>query len=72
MTVSGAMVALRAKSGSATRRIYAYETLSETGIEVPAPGNAFIPTVYEDISDYLDGKLAALSFTNLNCTRFRT
>lgn len=62
MTVSGAMVALRAKSGSATRRIYAYETLSETGIEVPAPGNAFIPTVYEDISDYLDGKLAALSF----------
>ena len=62
MTVEAAMVALRAKKAHAPRRIYAYETLSETGINVPAPDNAFIPTVYEDISDYLEGKLEAMGF----------
>lgn len=62
MTVDGAMVALRSKSNYAPKRIYAYETLSETGINIPTVNNAFIPTVYEDISDYLEGKLAAMSF----------
>lgn len=62
MTVEGAMVALRAKSAHAPERIYAYETLSETGINVPSVNNSFIPNVYEDISNYLEGKLKAMSF----------
>ena len=62
MTVAGALVALRAKNSCAPKRIYAYETLSETGINVPSMNNAFVPTVYEDISDYLEGKLEAMSF----------
>ena len=43
LTVDGAMVALRAKNSYAPRRIYAYETLSETGINIPTVSNAFIP-----------------------------
>ena len=62
MTVDGAMVALRAKRSTAPRRIYAYETLSETGINYPSADNAFIPNVFEDISDYLEGKLKAMEF----------
>ena len=62
MTVEAAMVAMRSKGSAAPKRIYAYETLSETGINLPTEGNAFIPTVYEDITEYLDSKLKALSF----------
>lgn len=62
MSVDGAMVALRAKYPHAPRRIYAYETLSETGINVPSVNNTFVPTVYEDISDFMAGKLKAMSF----------
>lgn len=62
MTVDGAMVALRAKNSYAPKRIYAYETLSETGINVPSANNSFVPNVYEDISGYLEGKLEAMKF----------
>lgn len=62
MTVDGAMVALRAKNSYAPKRIYAYETLSETGLNVPSLNNTFVPTVYEDISLYLGKKLAAMNF----------
>ena len=60
MTTEAAMVALRDKNPHKVRRIYAYETLSETGINLPNTLNAFIPNVYEDITDYLDGKLYAM------------
>ena len=62
MTVDGAMVALRAKRSYAPKRIYAYETLSETGLNVPSVNNSFIPNVFEDISEYLEDKLKAMSF----------
>ena len=62
MTVDGAMVALRSKNSFAPKRIYAYETLSETGINVPSVNNVFIPNVYEDISDFLEDKLKAMNF----------
>lgn len=62
MTVDGAMVALRSKNSYAPKRIYAYEILSETGINVPSINNAFVPTVYEDISDFLESKLEAMKF----------
>ncbi len=57
-----AMVALREKYDHSVKRIYAYETLSETGINLPSENYAFIPNVFEDISDYLEDKKTALSF----------
>jgi LmbE family N-acetylglucosaminyl deacetylase len=60
MIVDACMVALRPKYKHIVKRIYAYETLSETGWDIPNTVNEFIPTVYEDISDYLPLKLEAM------------
>ena len=54
------MVAFRAKYGLPIRRIYAYETLSETGLHYPSPEKTFVPNVYVDISDYLEKKKVAI------------
>jgi len=62
ITTETAMVALRPKYGNNVKRIYAYETLSETGLNTPTAENAFIPNVYEDISEFLDKKLEAMRF----------
>ena len=64
IVTEAAMVALREKYDHPVKRIYAYETLSETGINVPSSNNAFIPNVFEDITDYLEDKKKALSFFN--------
>lgn len=61
MIVDAAMVALRPKYKHVVKRIYCYETLSETGWDIPNPTNEFIPTVYESITDTLDNKLEAMS-----------
>lgn len=61
MVVDAAMVALRPKYKHVVKRIYSYETLSETGWDIPNTVNEFIPTVYEDISDTLDKKLGAMN-----------
>lgn len=60
LTADAAMVALRPKYGHAVKRIYAYETLSETGWDVPNTVNEFIPTVYENIANTLEMKLNAM------------
>lgn len=60
MVVDAAMVALRPKYEHVVKRIYAYETLSETGWNVPNTTNEFIPNVYEDISDTISLKLKAM------------
>ena len=60
MVVDAAMVALRPKYEHVVKRIYAYETLSETGWDIPNTTNEFIPTVYEDITDFLQEKLGAM------------
>lgn len=62
ITTETAMVVLRPKYGNNVKRIYAYETLSETGLNTPTAENAFIPNVYEDISEFLDKKLEAMRF----------
>lgn len=54
------MVAVRPKYKYKVKRVYAYETLSETGWNIPNVTNEFVPTVYENISDTLSGKLAAM------------
>ena len=55
------MVAIRPKYSFAPEVAYAYETMSETGLDFMNPLNSFEPNVYENISDILDLKLKALS-----------
>lgn len=62
VTTDAAMVVLQEKYNHQVKRIYAYETLSETGINLPIMDNTFNPNVFEDITDYLEGKKKALSF----------
>ena len=60
MIVDASMVALRPKYKHIVKRIYSYETLSETGWDIPNTSNEFIPTVYEDISNELEYKINAM------------
>lgn len=60
MIVDASMVALRPRYKHVVKRIYAYETLSETGWDIPNTVNEFIPTVYNDITEYIDKKIEAL------------
>lgn len=61
MVVDAAMVAVRPRGEVYPKRVYAYETLSETGWNIPNIVNEFIPTVYEDITDTFRIKLKAMS-----------
>ena len=60
MVVDAAMVALRPKYEHVVKRIYAYETLSETGWDIPNVTNEFIPNVYNNISKFMDKKIEAM------------
>lgn len=70
IVVEACMVALRPKYFPQVKRIYAYETMSETGWNLPTEGNAFIPNVYSDISDTLETKKKALGFFSLQVSEF--
>lgn len=61
MVVDAAMVAVRPRGNHYPKRVYAYETLSETGWNIPNTANEFIPTVYEDISSTLKAKMEAMN-----------
>jgi LmbE family N-acetylglucosaminyl deacetylase len=54
------MVALRPKNTHVVSKIYAYETLSETGWNIPNGQNAFVPNAYFDISGYINYKIDAM------------
>ena len=56
------MVALRPKYNHNFTKIYCYETLSETGWNIPSVQNEFIPNCYTDISEFVDKKLEAMSY----------
>ena len=70
MTVDAAMVALRPKYAHMVKKILAYETLSETGWDVPNVVNEFIPNVYHDVTEYLDIKLKALALFTTQIERY--
>ena len=70
MIVDACMVALRPKYKHIVKRIYAYETLSETGWDIPNTTNEFIPTVYEDISKTLPIKLKAMELFKVQLGEF--
>ena len=55
------MVALRPKYSFSPKKIFIYETLSETGWNIPNINNEFIPNRFVDISKQLDRKIDALS-----------
>ena len=61
MTVEAAMVALRPVTFPNLKAIYAYETLSETDWNTPSPDNAFIPTMFVDITEEINVKLQAMA-----------
>lgn len=61
IVVDATMVAVRPKYEHKIKRVYAYETLSETGWNIPNTVNEFIPNVYEDISETLKEKLLAMN-----------
>lgn len=61
MVVDAAMVAVRPRGNNYPKRVYAYETLSETGWNIPNIVNEFIPTVYENITDTYEVKLEAMA-----------
>lgn len=61
IVADAAMVAVRPKGKNYPKRVYAYETLSETGWNIPNTVNEFIPIVYEDITDTIEKKLEAMN-----------
>lgn len=61
IVAESALVALRPKYEFQVGEILMYETLSETGWNNPASFNAFLPTVYCDITKYINLKIKAFS-----------
>ena len=61
LVVDATMVAARPNSDHIISRVYSYETLSETGWNIPNSINTFIPTVYENIEDTIELKMKAMS-----------
>ena len=64
------MVALRPKYEPKVKKIYGYETMSETAWNAPNIQNEFIPNAFVDISEELDKKLLALSMYQSQMNRF--
>ena len=62
ITFEAALVSSRPINDNPVRRILAYETLSETECAAPFGDDSFVPTVFEDISKYVDKKLEAFRF----------
>lgn len=60
LTCRAVMTAARPLPGTSVERLLAFETLSTSEWSLPRPTNSFQPTVFVDISDQLDAKLAAL------------
>jgi N-acetylglucosamine malate deacetylase 1 len=54
------LVATRPNGGFYPRRLLCYETPSETEWGAPISGEMFVPTIFVDVSQYLDVKLEAM------------
>lgn len=70
MVAEAAMVAVRPKYIPQVKRVYSYETMSETAWNAPNVQNEFIPNVFVDISDTLEDKKKALSYFKLQVSEF--
>lgn len=70
MVAEACMVAVRPKYFPQVKRVYGYETMSETAWNAPNVQNEFMPNVFEDISNTLEEKKRALSFFKLQVSDF--
>lgn len=70
LVADASMVALRPKYEHRVKRILAYETMSETGWDVPNCANQFVPAAYNDISGFLERKLEALRIYTTQLLQF--
>lgn len=55
------LVAARPIKDCSVKKVFCYETMSETEWSPPCGDTSFIPTVFTDITDYLEVKIRALS-----------
>lgn len=55
-----ALVAARPINNCPVKKIYTYETLSETEWAAPFGNDVFIPNVFEDVTEFLDLKFEAM------------
>lgn len=62
VTFEAALVAARPINNCPVNTIYAYETVSETEWAAPFGDDVFIPTVFEDITPYIDKKKKAFTY----------
>jgi N-acetylglucosamine malate deacetylase 1 len=60
-TYWAALVAARPSSGTGPSRVLCYETLSETEWGAPTSAEAFVPTVFVNIAEYIPIKLRAMA-----------
>lgn len=70
MVAEACMVAVRPKYVPQAKRVYSYETMSETAWNAPNVQNDFIPNVFVDITDTIEEKKKALSFFSLQVSKF--
>lgn len=70
MVAEACMVAVRPKYTPQVKKVYSYETMSETAWNAPNVQNEFMPNVFVDISDTLEEKKKALAFFKLQVSEF--
>ena len=70
IVAEAAMVALRPKYHPQVKKIYGYETMSETAWNAPNVQNEFIPNVFVDITDFIEAKKEALALFKLQVSPF--
>lgn len=70
ITFEASLVAARPINECTVKRIYAYETLSETEWAAPFGDDMFIPTVFVDIKEFISHKLKAFSFFSTQIKKF--
>jgi len=70
ITFEAALVSARPINNNPVKRIYTYETLSETEWAAPYGDDAFIPTIFEDISDFIEVKKNAFKFFTTQIKKF--
>lgn len=70
ITYEASLVAARPIDNCTVKRVYAYETLSETEWAAPFGNDVFIPTVFIDIKDFIDLKLQAFLFFETQIKQF--
>ena len=70
ITYEASLVAARPIDNCTVKRVYAYETLSETEWAAPFGDDVFIPTVFVNITNFIDLKLQAFRFFETQIKEF--